>query len=117
MTSFEVCWPMSSPTTMSGTLAKAQALGTGLGVGMIILDQIFPGSGRITPIAGALVTSSYSRTEEYAADHHGMEILTRAGLSQERHGRYADVARANGGRKAAAASSRAIRGPRTVSTH
>lgn len=46
---------------------------------MIILDQIFPGSGRITPVAGALVTCSYSRTAEYAADHHGIEILARAG--------------------------------------
>ena len=66
-----------------GHVAKAQALGAGLGVGMIILDQIFPGSGRITPIAGALVTSSYSRTEEYAADRHGMAILTRAGYSKK----------------------------------
>jgi predicted Zn-dependent protease len=65
-----------------GHVAKAQALGAGLGVGVIILDQIFPGSGRITPIAGALVTSSYSRTEEYAADRPGMEILTRAGFSK-----------------------------------
>ena len=65
-----------------GHVAKAQALGTGLGIGMIILDQIFPGSGRITPIAGALVTNSYSRTEEYAADHHGVDILTRAGYSK-----------------------------------
>ena len=65
-----------------GHVAKAQALGAGLGIGMIILDQIFPGSGRITPIAGALVTSGYSRTEEYAADRHGVEILTRAGYSK-----------------------------------
>ena len=65
-----------------GHVAKAQALGAGLGIGMIILDQVFPGSGRITPIAGALVTSSYSRTEEYAADRHGVDILTRAGYSK-----------------------------------
>jgi predicted Zn-dependent protease len=65
-----------------GHVAKAQALGAGLGIGMIILDQIFPGSGRITPIAGALVTSSYSRTEEYAADRHGVDILMRAGFSK-----------------------------------
>lgn len=65
-----------------GHVAKAQALGAGLGIGMIILDQIFPGSGRITPIAGALVTSSYSRTEEYAADRHGVDILTRVGYSK-----------------------------------
>jgi len=65
-----------------GHVAKAQALGAGVGIGMIILDQIFPGSGRITPVAGALNTSSYSRTEEYAADRHGVDILTRAGYSK-----------------------------------
>jgi predicted Zn-dependent protease len=65
-----------------GHVAKAQALGAGLGIGIIILDQIFPGSGRITPIAGALVVSSYSRSEEYAADRHGVDILTRAGYSK-----------------------------------
>jgi len=65
-----------------GHVAKAQALGAGLGIGIIILDQLFPGSGRITPIAGALVTSGYSRTEEYAADRHAVDILTRAGYSR-----------------------------------
>jgi metalloprotease len=65
-----------------GHVAKAQVLGAGVGISMIILDQIFPGSGRITPIGGALITSSYSRTEEYAADRHGVEILTRAGYSK-----------------------------------
>jgi metalloprotease len=65
-----------------GHVAKAQALGAGVGIGMIILDQILPGSGRITPIAGALITSGYSRTEEYAADRHGVDILTRAGYSK-----------------------------------
>lgn len=61
-------------------VAKAQILGTGLSVGMIILDQIFPGSGAITPIAGQLVMNRYTQSEEYAADRHGMEILQRAGL-------------------------------------
>lgn len=28
-----------------GHVAKAQALGAGVGIGMIILDQVFPGSG------------------------------------------------------------------------
>ena len=65
-----------------GHVAKAQALGAGVGIGMIVLDQIFPGSGRITPVAGALITSGYSRTEEYAADRHGVDILTRAGYSK-----------------------------------
>jgi predicted Zn-dependent protease len=66
-----------------GHVAKAQALGAGVGVGMIILDQIFPGSGRITPIGGALITSGYSRSEEYAADRHGVDILVRAGYSKD----------------------------------
>ena len=62
-------------------VAKAQLIGTGLNVGMIILDQIFPGSGAITPIAGQLVMNRYTQSEEYAADRHGMEILQRAGKS------------------------------------
>lgn len=66
-----------------GHVAKAQALGAGVGIGMIILDQIFPGSGQITPVAGALITRGYSRQEEYEADRHGVDILRRAGSSKE----------------------------------
>jgi beta-barrel assembly-enhancing protease len=66
-----------------GHVAKAQALGTGLGIGVIILDQIFPGSGRITPVAGALITRGYSRQEEYEADRHGTELLRRAGYPKD----------------------------------
>ena len=66
-----------------GHVAKAQALGAGLGIGMIILDQVFPGSGQITPVAGALITRSYSRQEEYDADRHGVDLLRRAGYSKE----------------------------------
>ena len=66
-----------------GHVAKAQRLGTGLQIGMVLLDQIFPGSGRITPIAGALVARSYGRNEEYQADHHAMDILQRAGYPKE----------------------------------
>src|SRR5262249_23940489 len=62
-----------------GHVAKAKALATGLGIGMVLLDQIIPGSGQITPIAGALVSRAYGRNEEYAADRHGMTILQRAG--------------------------------------
>jgi predicted Zn-dependent protease len=62
-------------------VAKAQILGTGLNVGMVILDQIFPGSGAIAPIAGQLVMNRYTQSEEYAADRHGMAILERAGKS------------------------------------
>ena len=64
-------------------VAKAQTLGAGLNIGMIILDQIIPGSGALTPIAGELVARGYSRREEYAADAHGVELLTRAGYSPD----------------------------------
>src|SRR5262245_12244646 len=63
--------------------AKAQTLGAGLNIGMIILDQILPGSGSITPIAGELVARGYSRREEYAADRHGVELLRRIGRPKE----------------------------------
>jgi predicted Zn-dependent protease len=62
-----------------GHVAKAQRLGTGLKIGTLLLDQIIPGSGNITPIAGALISRKYGRSEEYQADRHGVEILTRAG--------------------------------------
>jgi hypothetical protein len=39
-----------------GHFAKAQALGAGVGIAMIIPDQIFPGRGWITPVAGTLIT-------------------------------------------------------------
>ncbi|MET0850688.1 MAG: M48 family metallopeptidase [Candidatus Rokuibacteriota bacterium] len=66
-----------------GHVAKAQALSTGLGIGIVILDQIIPGSGSITPIAGQLIARGYSRREEYAADRHAMTILGRAGRPPE----------------------------------
>jgi predicted Zn-dependent protease len=62
-----------------GHVAKAQALGVGLNIGVILLDQIIPGSGAITPIAGELIARGYSRKEEYAADAHGATILQRSG--------------------------------------
>ena len=62
-----------------GHVAKAQTLGAGLNIGMVILDQIIPGSGALTPIAGGLIARAYSRNEEYAADRHGVDILKRAG--------------------------------------
>jgi predicted Zn-dependent protease len=62
-----------------GHVAKAERLQTGLTIGMVILDQIIPGSGQLTPAAGALITRAYSRKEEYEADAHGAQILERAG--------------------------------------
>ena len=65
-----------------GHVAKAQALGTGMNIGIIILDQIIPGSGYITPMIADLgVMRPFSRQEEYEADKHGVEVLNRAGYS------------------------------------
>ena len=66
-----------------GHVAKAQALGTGLSIGAVILDQLFPGAGQVAPVAGALIQSKYSRTEEYAADKHGVELLQRLGRNKD----------------------------------
>ena len=66
-----------------GHVAKAQALGTGLGVGAVILDQLIPGAGRVAPIVGALIQRSYSRSEEYEADRHGVELLKRVGRNKD----------------------------------
>ena len=60
-------------------VAKAQTLGAGLNIGMVILDQLIPGSGALTPIAGQLIARGYSRREEYQADAHGSELLRRIG--------------------------------------
>lgn len=62
-----------------GHVAKAQRLQTGVAIGMVILDQIIPGSGQLTPVAGTLISRAYGRHEEYQADAHGAEILKRAG--------------------------------------
>jgi putative metalloprotease len=64
-------------------VAKAQVLAAGLGIGAALIDQIFPGTGQVVPIAGELVARKYSRDEEFAADHHGVELLERAGYSKE----------------------------------
>ena len=64
-------------------VAKAQTLGAGLNIGMVILDQLIPGSGALTPIAGQLIARGYSRREEYEADRHGAELLKRIGSSKQ----------------------------------
>jgi predicted Zn-dependent protease len=66
-----------------GHVARAQVLGTGLNLGVILLEQLIPGSSAVTPIAGTLIARSYSRSEESEADRHGVEILRRAGYSKQ----------------------------------
>lgn len=63
-----------------GHVAKLQRLGLGLNIGAILLDQIIPGSGAITPIAGQLIANKYTQKEEYQADAHGVDLLRRAGF-------------------------------------
>jgi predicted Zn-dependent protease len=65
-----------------GHPAKAQVLGTGLGLGVMLLDQLIPGSRAVAPIAGTLIAGSYSRPQEYEADRHAVQILRRAGYSK-----------------------------------
>jgi predicted Zn-dependent protease len=60
-------------------VAKLGVVSTGVDIGFTLLDQIFPGSRVLAPVAGQLITNSYSRGEETAADAHGVEILNRAG--------------------------------------
>lgn len=66
-----------------GHVSKQQALGTGIGIGAVLLDQIIPGAGRVVPIAGALIQRSYSRNEEYEADRHGVVLLKRVGRDKD----------------------------------
>jgi predicted Zn-dependent protease len=66
-----------------GHVAKLQVLGAGLSLGVILLEQLIPGSSSITPIAGNLIVRGYSRSEELAADRHGVEILSRTGYPKE----------------------------------
>jgi len=66
-----------------GHVTRAQVLNTGLGIGVALLEKFFPGSGALTPIARTLIARGYGRTEEYAADRHGVEILRRAGYPSE----------------------------------
>jgi Zn-dependent protease with chaperone function len=65
-----------------GHVAKAQVLGAGLNVLAAGLQQLFPAAGILAPVAGELVARGYGRTEEFAADRHGVDILRRAGYSK-----------------------------------
>src|SRR5262245_14274186 len=65
-----------------GHVAKAQVLGAGLNILSASLQQLFPGAGALAPVAGELVARGYGRSEEYAADKHGVEILRRAGFDK-----------------------------------
>lgn len=66
-----------------GHAVKAQVLGAGLNIGAALLEQIIPGSGVIAPLAGNMIARGHSRTEEYAADRHAVELLRRVGYPRD----------------------------------
>lgn len=66
-----------------GHPAKAQVVGVGVGLGVALLEQLFPGSNAVTPIAGTLISGSYTRPLELQADRHAVTLLQRAGYSRD----------------------------------
>lgn len=65
-----------------GHPAKAQMVGTGLSLGVALLEQLFPGSSSFTPLAGSLISNNYTRPLELEADRHAVKLLERAGYSK-----------------------------------
>ena len=63
--------------------ARMQLVGVGLGLGVALLENLFPKSTAVAPVAGTLLASSYSRPQELAADRHAVIILRRAGYSKD----------------------------------
>jgi predicted Zn-dependent protease len=66
-----------------GHPSKLQLLTAGLGIGAALLEQVFPGSGALAPLAGNLIVGNYTRPQEMEADRHAVTILRRAGHSKE----------------------------------
>lgn len=66
-----------------GHVAKAQVVGAGLNIVSAGLQQIFPAAGLLAPVAGELIARGYSRSEEYAADRHAVDLLRRGGHSKD----------------------------------
>ena len=66
-----------------GHVTQLQLLGAGLNLGVILLEQLIPGSSSITPIAGGLIARGYSRTEELAPIVMAWRLLERAGYPKK----------------------------------
>jgi beta-barrel assembly-enhancing protease len=47
-----------------------------------MLEKFFPGSAAMAPVAGTLISNSYSRPLEIEADRHAVTLLKRAGYSK-----------------------------------
>jgi predicted Zn-dependent protease len=54
-----------------------------VGIGAALLEQVFPGSGALAPLAGNLIVGNYTRPQELEADRHAVTILRRAGYSKD----------------------------------
>ena len=78
-----------------GHVARAQTLGTGLNIGVILLEQLIPGSSAVTPIAGALIANSYSRSERVGSGPSRRRDLASSWLFQRGNDRHVDVADAD----------------------
>jgi predicted Zn-dependent protease len=65
-----------------GHPARAQLVGTGVSLGVALLEEIFPGSSSLTPLAGSLISNTYTRPLELEADRHAVALLERAGYSK-----------------------------------
>ena len=66
-----------------GHPARAQMVGAGVGMGVALLEQFFPGSSALAPLAGSLITNNYTRPMELEADRHAVTLLERAGYSKQ----------------------------------
>ena len=66
-----------------GHPARAQLVGTGVGIGLALLEQFFPASSALAPLAGSLITNNYTRPMELEADRHAVTLLERAGYSKQ----------------------------------
>jgi predicted Zn-dependent protease len=66
-----------------GHPAKAQIIGAGVSLGVALLEELIPGSSSVTPIAGTLISNSYTRPLELEADRHAVTLLQRAGYSKK----------------------------------
>ena len=77
-----------------GHVTRLQILGAGLNLGVILLEQLFPGSSAVTPIAGSLIARSYSRSEEYAADRPCGGDFTPGGLLEGGYDQRAPMGKA-----------------------
>lgn len=64
-----------------GHVNKLQTVSAGVGIGAAVLGAIWPASEQLSPLAGQLLLSHYSRAEETAADKQGVIILDRSGFS------------------------------------